>query len=39
MNLKRIENKVAVARTLTARDYKGFGSGYQLQNGVIQWTE
>ena len=27
-----------VALTLTARDYKGFGTGYDAQNGVIECT-
>lgn len=37
MNYRRIEkvgNKCA--GTLTARDYKGFGTGFDVQNGVIQ---
>lgn len=37
MNYNRIE-KVDndVAKTLCARDYKGFGTGFDVQNGVIE---
>ena len=37
MNYRRVEtigNKVA--KTLMARDCKGFGTGFDVQNGVIQ---
>lgn len=26
-----------VAKTLCARDYKGFGTGWDAMNGVIEW--
>ena len=26
-----------VAKTLYARDYKGFGTGFDTMNGVIEW--
>lgn len=26
-----------VAKTLCARDYKGFGTGFDTMNGVIEW--
>ena len=37
MNYNKVE-KVDndVAKTLMARDYKGFGSGFDVQNGVIE---
>ena len=27
-----------VAKTLCARDYKGFGTGRETMNGVVEWT-
>ncbi|MBO7733928.1 MAG: hypothetical protein J6S67_15295 [Methanobrevibacter sp.] len=27
-----------VAKTLCARDYKGFGTGWDTMNGVVEWT-
>ena len=40
MNRKRIEKvNNDVAKTLMARDYKGFGSGFEVQNGVIEWQK
>ena len=32
-------NKIGndVAKTLCARDYKGFGTGFDTMNGVIEW--
>ena len=40
MNLNKVE-KVDndVAKTLCARDYKGFGTGFDVQNGVIEWQK
>lgn len=35
MNYKRIDKISDTALTITARDYKGFGTGTQVQNGVI----
>lgn len=26
-----------LAKTLCARDYKGFGTGFDIMNGVIEW--
>lgn len=40
MNYKRIETVGnTVAKTLMARDYKGFGTGFDAQNGVICGTD
>ena len=32
-------NKIGndVVKTLCARDYKGFGTGFDTMNGVIEW--
>ena len=40
MNLNKVE-KVDndVAKTLCARDYKGFGTGFDVQNGVIEYQK
>ena len=39
MNYRRIEETdTEVAKTLTARDYKGFGTGFDTQNGVVETT-
>lgn len=35
MNFNRIDGSIDVARAMQARDCKGFGTGFQLQNGVI----
>jgi hypothetical protein len=35
MNFSRINGSIDVARAMQARDWKGFGTGFQLQNGVI----
>lgn len=40
MNYKRIENICENAKTLCARDYKGFGTGFDTMNGVIEkWKQ
>ena len=31
---EKVDNDVA--KTLMARDYKGFGTGFDVQNGVIE---
>lgn len=38
LNYNRVD-KVGndVAKTLCARDYKGFGTGFDTMNGVIEW--
>lgn len=37
LNLKRIDRVgVKVAKTLAARDYKGFGTGFDTMNGVLE---
>ena len=36
MNYKRIECQTDVAKTLMARDYKGFNTGFDTQNGIIE---
>lgn len=39
LNSKRIDKvDVEVAKTLCARDYKGFGTGFDTMNGVIEIT-
>ena len=38
LNYKRIDKTgVKIAKTLCARDYKGFGTGFDTMNGVIEW--
>ena len=41
MNRKMIKKRnAAVAKTLCARDYKGFGTGFDTMNGVIErWVD
>ena len=40
MNLKKIEKTdLEIAKTLCARDYKGFTTTFQLMNGVIEWKK
>lgn len=37
LNYKRIDSvKENIAKTITSRDYKGFGTGFETQNGVIE---
>ena len=33
----QIEKQIDIATTLMARDYKGFGTGFDTMNGVIEW--
>lgn len=35
MNFNRIDGSIDVARAMQARDCKGFGTGFQLQNGIM----
>ena len=37
MNYHEIRQIVDVAKTIMARDYKGFSSGFDSTNGVIEW--
>lgn len=38
LNYRRIDQmNTNVAKTLCARDYKGFGTGFDTMNGVIEW--
>ena len=38
LNYKRIDKvNTPVAKTITARDCKGFGTGFDTMNGVIKW--
>ena len=38
LNYRRIDKiGCKVAKTLCARDYKGFGTGFDTMNGVIEW--
>ena len=40
LNGKRIDKVgVEVAKCINARDWKGFGTGYETMNGVIEWTK
>lgn len=40
LNYKRIDKvNTSVAKTLCARDYKGFGTGFDTMNGVIEWKQ
>lgn len=34
-HVNKIDN--GVAKTLCTRDYKGFGTGFDTMNGVIEW--
>lgn len=36
LNYKKIYKKTDIAKTLCARDYKGFGTGFDAMNGVIE---
>lgn len=39
LNYRRIDKvNLLVAKTLCARDYKGFGTGFDTMNGVIEWN-
>lgn len=38
MNYHEIRQMVDIAKTVMARDYKGFSSGFDSTNGVIEWT-
>ena len=33
------DKQIDVAVTLRARDYKGFGTGFDTMNGVIEWKK
>ena len=38
LNYKRIDKvNIPVAKTIMARDHKGFGTGFDTTNGVIKW--
>ena len=38
LNYKKVEKvHTSLAKTLCARDYKGFGTGFDTMNGVIEW--
>lgn len=39
MNYHGIRKIVNVAKTIMARDFKGFSSGFDSTNGVIEWRE
>ena len=36
MNYERIDKQSDIAKTLCAKDYKGFGTGFDTMNGVIE---
>lgn len=38
MNYHEVRQIVDIAKTIMARDYKGFSSGFDSTNGVIEWT-
>lgn len=38
MNYKTVQKvNRSIAKTLCARDFKGFGTGFDTMNGVIEW--
>lgn len=37
LNYHEIRQIVDIAKTIMARDYKGFSSGFDSTNGVIEW--
>lgn len=37
MNYHEVRKIVDIAKTIMARDYKGFSSGFDSTNGVIEW--
>lgn len=37
LNYHDVRQIVDVAKTIMARDYKGFSSGFDSTNGVIEW--
>lgn len=39
MNYREVGNEIDKAKTIMARDYKGFGTSNEKQNGVIEWSE
>ena len=40
LNYKKITKvDTHLAKTLCARDYKGFGTGFDTMNGVIEWEQ
>ena len=39
VNYREIGNPLQEAKTIMARDHKGFGTGSEKQNGVIEWSE
>ena len=40
INYRRIDEvNTKVAKCLCARDYKGFGTGFDTMNGVIEWSK
>lgn len=39
VNYHEVRQIVDIAKTIMARDYKGFSSGFDSTNGVIEWKE
>ena len=39
MNYRRIDKEIDVAKCLMARDWKGFSTSKDTQNGVIEKTD
>lgn len=39
VNYRRIKAGIDIALALLARDWRGFGSGTELSNGVITWQK
>ena len=39
MNYHEVRQIVDIAKTVMARDYKGFSSGFDSTNGVVEWRE
>ena len=36
MNYTRIDGYIDIAKTIMSRDYKGFNTGFDTQNGIIE---
>lgn len=39
VNYRKITSIIDIALTCMARDYKGFGSGHEMSNGVLVWQK
>ena len=39
LNYHEVRKLVTIAKTIMARDFKGFSSGFESTNGVIEWEK